>query len=156
MIPKLREWDAVREDIMPGKGMSYGIREDSDDMIGYRFHHMEDLDSINPDGSIDRVIMESTHLKDKNDVELYDGDVVLMKWTVYDEPTRFVIFKTYTGEWRVDDGIKGRVLGFSHEDVEKVGDVFTGKFTELREEWNIRQKQFERFIVGQRMKRKIF
>ncbi|SUM32100.1 Uncharacterised protein [Staphylococcus gallinarum] len=37
MIPKFREWDAEREDIMPGKGMSYGIREDYDDSFSIRF-----------------------------------------------------------------------------------------------------------------------
>lgn len=76
MIPKFREWDAEREDIMPGKGMRYGIREDYDDSFSIRFDHMEDLDLVNDDGSIDRVVMMSSGLKDMSGNELYEKDIV--------------------------------------------------------------------------------
>lgn len=76
MISKFREWDAEREDIMPGKGMSYGIREDYDDSFSIRFDHMEDLDLVNDDGSIDRVVMMSSGLKDMSGNELYEKDIV--------------------------------------------------------------------------------
>ena len=59
MILKFREWEAVREEIF----MSYGVREDFDDSFKITFSHMEDLDIINDDGSINRVVMMSTDLK---------------------------------------------------------------------------------------------
>lgn len=91
------------------------------------------------------ILIESTKLKDKKQQELYDGDVVLMKWTIYDEPEPYVIFKSYTGEWRVDNGHSGRVLGFSLDDVEKVGNVFSGDYEKLKQEWEDRQEQMSHY-----------
>lgn len=94
------------------------------------------------------VLMQSTHIKDKNKKELFDGDIVMMKWTVYDEPTPYVIWQSRTGEWRVDNRVSGRVLGFSNEDCELVGNVFENfeEYPELKKEWLDRQEQRRKYL----------
>ena len=102
---KFREWDTER------KTMSYSKREDFDDMVGFRFFHTE---------GGERYLMQYTGLKDKNEKEIYEGDIVIVDQK---ETPAEVIFEN--GCFYTPIGIsRYRLGGWYKENLEVVGNIY--------------------------------
>lgn len=123
MIPKFREWDKERHNTEYAEGMSYGEQKDFDMGFSVWFDHMEDLDLVNDDGSIDRVVMMSSGLKDMNGNELYEKDIVrnsygetfLVEWL----DGGFILTEYYNGGYDycyIEDSTEYEVIGNVFED----------------------------------------
>lgn len=121
MIPKFRAWDILR------KEMNYKIMVgncDTDDenwtcpiiWIEKRkeWLHFDDYDSI----------MQSTGLFDKNDKEIFEGDIIKMAKDVYSEPTYYEVVRHRGGAYRLESKQHRCELWLRHTDCEVVGNIY--------------------------------
>ena len=77
-------------------------------------------------------LMQSTGLKDKNDKEIFEGDVVKMSKDVYSEPTYYEVVRHRGGAYRLESKQHGCELWLRHTDCEVVGNIYANP--ELLEE----------------------
>lgn len=117
---KFREWDVDRGTL------SYGRREDFDDMIGFRFEHEE---------SGERILEQYTGIDDFDGTPIYEGDIVKVLNDFYGirtvkpfavEPDNYVANKwiaeyVFDLVFDIDESYVGyelKVIGNIHEDKE--------------------------------------
>ncbi|CIY60000.1 phage protein [Streptococcus pneumoniae] len=120
MIPKFRAYDGGSlnrmyqpDEVLVGDGNIWIIDEDS--VVGEWIVN-NDLE-----------LMQSTGLKDKNDKEIFKGDIVKMSKDVYSEPTYYEVVRHYGGAYRLESKQHGCELWLRHTDCEVVGNVYENR-----------------------------
>ena len=124
MIPKFRAWDKDTKLLLDVNTIDY--KKSVAICEHWEFGETTELTF----GDI--ILMQSTGLKDKHDVEIFEGDIV--DFRVFNQAISGVyqIKRARSGEWRMDNSIQGRVLVFSFGDVEVIGNIYENP--ELMEE----------------------
>lgn len=115
MIPKFRAW--LKQ---------YG-KMDND--IGEMYFEDGEFKYIGDDVHYKRlpehvILMQSTGLKDRNSVEIFEGDIVKMAKDVYSEPTYYEVVRHRGGAYRLESKQHGCELWLRHTDCEVVGNIY--------------------------------
>ncbi|RRA73801.1 hypothetical protein D5F89_01580 [Streptococcus agalactiae] len=80
------------------------------------FHFVEDnLD--------DYILMQSTGMLDKNGVEIFDGDIVKLRYTISSDFELFKVNQFRGGPWRIDNRRREAYLWLRKEDCEVIGNI---------------------------------
>ena len=72
----------------------------------------------------DDYLMQSTGLRDKNDKEIFEDDIVKMAKDVYSEPTYYEVVRHRGGAYRLESKQHGCELWLRHTDCEVVGNIY--------------------------------
>ena len=115
MIPKFRAWMKQYKKMDNDIGEMY-FEDGEFKYIGDDVHYKRLPEHV--------ILMQSTGLKDRNSVEIFEGDIVKMSKDVYSEPMYYEVVRHRGGAYRLESKQHGCELWLRHTDCEVVGNVY--------------------------------
>ncbi|RRR51811.1 hypothetical protein EI999_05235 [Streptococcus suis] len=118
MTQKFRAWDTfhnkwVKHFYITENGLIYNMEQPHRDLIGAVPIEQSGL-----------VVMQSTGLFDVNGKEIFEGDVVKLKYTVLSDYEFFKVTRFRGGSWRIDNRQRGSELWLRNEDCEIIDNIY--------------------------------
>lgn len=119
MIPRYRAWNKATKEM-----------HEVDDIVSIDFEKKQIcvktlfFDQLNNYDFDDVVLMQSTGLRDKNEREIFEGDIVKMAKNVYSELTYYEVVRHRGGAYRLESKRHGCELWLRHTDCEIAGNIW--------------------------------
>ena len=115
MIPRFRAWMKQYEKMDNDIGEMY-FEDGEFKYIGDDVHYKRLPEHV--------ILMQSTRIKDRNSVEIFEGDIVKLAKDVYSEPTYYEVVRHRGGAYRLESKQHGCELWLRHTDCDVVGNVY--------------------------------
>ena len=118
MIPKFRAWHKTWEEMGEVKRIRFNDEGNITTVlvVGKTLGSNAYLKDVK--------LMQSTGLFDKNNKEIFEGDIVKMSKDVYSEPTYYEVVRHRGGAYRLESKQHGCELWLRHTDCEVVGNIY--------------------------------
>lgn len=131
MIPKFRAWDKLTDtiqDVLDIKFIEKTVTVSQKDIVWYKHDNLRPFKGV--------ILMQYTGLKDKNGVEIFEGDVVKVSDGGNEEDSYTSVVKNYADEgypafdieapssWYYESNVLSTIMGGDYETIEVIGNVW--------------------------------